>query len=375
MTRIIIDCQALLKNCLHPFSTNFIIGCHEYLLQNKCEAEWFFIMDRTYVNNESLKRIPSKNILLKKKFLPGWKFWYDVQLPLLTKKHKADLLITTSGIASASTVPQCSWMPDLPESKGSKKNKGYFGFYKKRMQTTLQRSQIIFVCSEKKRQQIIRENDFVKSTIMVVRSTADERYHMLSWTEKENSKVKYAAGKEYFIVAVNGPQQNLINLLKAFSRFKKRQQSNIQLVFVGKDLKMDPGFIEQLATFKYRSDVYIYHNFDEDEIIKLISGAYALVHPFDDDETGTFVLNAFKAQVPVIASGKGSLPEIAANAVLYASLHDFELLASQLMLLFKDESLRKQLIEKGNLQWQQFNRDESMAQLQNAIMQAANKQS
>lgn len=370
-----IDCQPVLKNCLHPFSANFITGCHEYLLQNKCEADWVFILDRTYVDNESLKRIPSKNILLKKKFLPGWKFWYDVQLPLITKKHKADLLITTGGIASASIVPQCSWMPDMQEENGSKKNKGYFGFYKKRIQKTLQRSQIIFVCSEKKRQQIVRENDFDKNTIMVVRSAADERYHMLPWAEKENSKVKYAAGKEYFIVAVNGLQQNLINLLKAFSRFKKRQQSNIQLVFVGKDLKMDTGFIEQLETFKYRSDVHIYHNFEEDEIIKLISAAYALVHPFDDDETGTFVLNAFKAQVPVIASDGGSLPEIAANAVLYASLHDFELLASQMMLLFKSENLCRQLVQKGNLQWQQFNRNRSMAQLYNAIMHAAGKQS
>ena len=221
----------------------------------------------------------------------------------------------------------------------------------------------------------MREYAFDKERIKVVRSSADERYRILSWAEKENMKVRYAAGKEYFIVAVDHPQQNLINLLKAFSQFKKRQRSNIQFVFAGKGLKNESGFIEKLGTFRYRSDVHIYDTLDEEDAIKLISAAYALVHPFDEDEPGANVMNAFKANVPVIASDKSSLPEIASDAALYASLHDIELLASQLMLLYKDENLRIRLIEKGNLQWQQFDRNESMEQLQTAIMQGANKQS
>lgn len=373
--KIIVDCQPVLQNCLPFYSARFILGCHEYLLQNKNETEWLFLMDKTYTRHELLKRIPAKNILFKKKLLPGWKFWYDSQLPSIIKKHKAGLLITVGGIASASPVPQCAWVPHLPENSGSKKNKKFFNLYKKKLQETLHCAQMVLTCSEKKRQQLVQEYDVDRKRIRVVRSAPDKRYRILSWTEKETIKVKYAAGKEFFVVSVDGPQQNLVNLLMAFSQFKKRQQSNIQLVFAGKGLKNESGFLGKLETFRYRSDVHVYDEVDEAEIIQLISAAYALVHPFDDDEPGKMVLNAFKAGVPVITSDKGSLAEIAADAALYAGIHDIDLLAGQLMLLYKDENLRMQLIEKGKLQQQQFDYDESMELLQTAMMRSANKQS
>ena len=373
MTRIMIDCQPLLQNFMNESSARFIMNCYEYLVQNKNDVEYWFIVDRTYSQNAYLNRITEKNIIFKKPFTNsiGWKIWLDYQLPSLLKKYKADLLINTGGIASASSIAQCTWMPVNPENNEPQKNKNYNGFYKRRLQKTLQKSQIIFALSEKKRQQITREYDFDSNKIIVARTAADERYRILPWPEKETMKVKYAAGKEYFIVSVDSAVQNLIHLLRAFSQFKKRQQSNIQLVFAGSGLKNELSFLERLETFKYRTDVHIYDNLNENDKTKLMAAAYALVHPFSDDETGSVVLNAFRANVPVIASDKGSLPEIAADAALYASPDDVELLAGQLMLLYKDEKLRLQLIEKGKLQYQLFNRNESMEKLYQAMMQAA----
>ena len=347
------------------------MGCHEYLLQNESGTEWLFIMDRAYINNESLKRIPTKNILFKKKHLLGWKFWYDYQLPSLIKKHKADLLITTGGVASSSSVAQCAWVTSVLENNQTSKGISYYNFYKKKLEKTLRRSQTIFTCSEKSKNEIIKQYSFDEKNIAIIRSAPDERYHILPWAEKENIKVKYAAGKEYFIVAVDALQQNLINVLKAFSQFKKRQQSNMQLVLAGKGLKNDLGFIEKLETFKYRSDVHVYENINENDFIKLISAAYSLIHSFMEDEIGSLILNAFKANVPVITTEEGSLGEIAADAALYANANEPGSLANQLMLLYKDEKLRLQLIEKGELQWRQFNRNEPMEQLRNAIMHAA----
>jgi len=373
MTRIIIDCQALLQNFVHEYSARFIISCHEYLLQNKRDPVYWFIVDPTYIENTLLNSLPAKNILVKKPFPNpiGWKIWLDYQLPSLVKKYNADLLINTGGIASGSPVAQCSWMPEKPVSNKFQKNTNYTALYERRLKNTLQKSQMVISLSEKRRQQLIRQYNFDSNRIIVARTAADERYRILSWAEKESVKVRYAAGKEYFIVLVDSPSENLIHLLKAFSQFKKRQQSNIRLVFAGAGLKNEQGFLEKMETFKYRSDVHVYDNPDDDDTIKLISAAYALVHPFSGDETGAAVLNAFKANVPVIASDKGSLPEIAATAALYANLDDVELLAGQLMLLYKDEKLRGQLIEKSRLQYQLFNRNESMENLYHAMMQAA----
>src|SRR5450631_50164 len=113
--KIIVDCQALLHHCVNPYSAKFVLSCHEYLLQNKNAVEWLFIFDKRYLDKESINRSPAKNILFKKKLLPGWKFWYDSELPSLVKKHEADLLVTLGGVACSSPIPQCTWIPDIAE--------------------------------------------------------------------------------------------------------------------------------------------------------------------------------------------------------------------------------------------------------------------
>ncbi len=374
--KIIIDCQPLVCDYVHPSAIEFIIKCHKLLLQKNPESEWLFVLDKNYVDNEMLKEIPLQNILFKKIISNqfGWKLWYDYQLPSLIKKVNADLLITTGGVASSSSIAQCVWVAGLHENNYSKKPNNYFRFYKKRLQKTIEQSKTIFTVSEKTKQFLIEKNKLNEKRISVLRNAVDENFKPLLWGEKESIKTKYAAGVEYFIVLVDEQHQALIHVLKAFSSFKKRQQSNMQLVLVGQKLKNDIDFIEKLETFKYRNDVHVYDNINEDELRKIISAAYAFVHPFHEDEIGIFVLNAFKANVPIVISEKGSLAEIAADAALYADANDIETLANQMMLLYKDEKLRSAQIEKGELQWQKFSWDETVQQLENAIMQAADKQ-
>jgi len=375
--KFIIDCQPIVQDCIHPSTVEFIIKCHQLFMQKKPETEWLFILDKKYADNEILKEIPSQNILFKKVIANqfGRKFWYDYQLPALIKKNKVDLLITAGGVASSSSISQCAWVTGLYDNKHSKEAKKYSKFYKKRLQKTLELSKAILVLSEKAKRSLIEKNNLSGRKINVLRSAAEEDFIQLTWGEKESVKTKYAAGTEYFIVLADAQQHAIIiNVMKSFSVFKKRQQSNMQLVLLGNGLKNDIDFVEKLETFKYRNDVHVYDNINEDELRKIISAAYILVHPFNEDEIGTVVLNAFKANVPVIISEKGNLAEIAADAALYADADDIDKLANQMMLLYKDEKLRNKQIEKGEAQWQKFSLDETIMQFENAIMQAVDNQ-
>jgi glycosyltransferase involved in cell wall biosynthesis len=145
----------------------------------------------------------------------------------------------------------------------------------------------------------------------------------------------------------------------------------MQLVFAGNALENDIDFINKLETFKYRNDVHVYSLIAESETQKIISASYALVHPFAEDEIGASVLNAFKSNVPVIISTKSRLPEIAADAALYIGENIIDELSMQMILLYKDEKLRSQLIEKGKLQWQKFSQEKNITQLRNTILGAA----
>jgi glycosyltransferase involved in cell wall biosynthesis len=59
-------------------------------------------------------------------------------------------------------------------------------------------------------------------------------------------------GNEYFIYSGEiGTHKNLLNLLKAFSAFKKRQKSNMQLLIAGKCLDGNTKiFLKALRLFK-----------------------------------------------------------------------------------------------------------------------------
>src|SRR5450755_4519234 len=56
----------------------------------------------------------------------------------------------------------------------------------------------------------------------------------LPWAETESIKTQYTGGRSFFLFIGNiGEQHHLVELLKAFSSFKKWQQSNMQLVIAG----------------------------------------------------------------------------------------------------------------------------------------------
>ena len=147
----------------------------------------------------------------------------------------------------------------------------------------------------------------------------------------------------------------------------------MQLVFATRESVVDPFFLGKLESFKYRSDVHVCKNLDDEGLNRLISASYGLVHSFVTDESGHTILNAFKSQVPLIVAEDPVSKELAADAALYANGQDIELLAAQMMLLYKDEQLRKQLIEKGNARWKIFDGMNSLEQLYKAMQDAASQ--
>jgi glycosyltransferase involved in cell wall biosynthesis len=371
--KIIIDCLPFSHNFIHPSTVQFILKCHQFLQQKNPEMDCEFIVDKKFDGNQALKNMPLSNIIFKK-MLPnkiGWKIWYGYQLPSIAKKNQADLLITTGGITSSSHVSQCVWMAGLRTKFPSKKSKSHYDLFKKRQRKTLLQSKMILSISEKTKLQIVHQYKFDEKKVKVIKPFPDEAARPLSWAEKESIKTKYAAGKEYYIIIVNDRNNGLIDLLKAFSQFKKRLHSNMQLVLAGEGLKNDISFVQKLENFKYRSDVHLYSNPAEGELIKLIAASYALVHPFSEDEVGSNIVNAFEAGIPVIIPEGSSLIEIAGDAVLYADLKNAESLANQLILLYKDEKLRFQLIENGKITARLFNMEASITELYNAILLAA----
>ena len=91
-----------------------------------------------------------------------------------------------------------------------------------------------------------------------------------------------------------------------------------------------------------------------DEIVSLFAQADFFVMPSLYEGFGTTVLEAFATGTPAIVSGVSSIPEIAGDAAQFVNPLDVEDIASAMLKLAKDESLKQSLREKGKQQVTKF---------------------
>ena len=137
----------------------------------------------------------------------------------------------------------------------------------------------------------------------------------------------------------------------------------MKLVIAGRLAWQSETFIEKLKSYKYRNDVVLTGYINDNTLADLMGSTYALVYPSLFEGFGVPIIEAMQSGTPVITSNTSSMPEIGGDAVLYANPNDVDELAKQMMLIYKDENLRSNLIEKGLIRSKQFSWDASAEQL------------
>ena len=196
----------------------------------------------------------------------------------------------------------------------------------------------------------------------------------LSWHEKEQVKEGFAEGREYFLFTGGiHPRKNLMNLLKAFSLFKKWQHSNMKLLVAGRLAWQYDEITEKLKTYKYRDDVVLLGYLPDEQLARITAAAYALVYPSFFEGFGLPIIEAMQCELPVITSNTGSMPETGGEAALYADPNDPEAIAKQMLRIYKDEALRERLITAGKIQAAKFSWDKAADQLWQIIVSTSEK--
>jgi glycosyltransferase involved in cell wall biosynthesis len=217
-------------------------------------------------------------------------------------------------------------------------------FYQKNAAGFLSKAQVVFAGTSAQKDKLIEQFPVHESKIRIIQPGISSIYQPSGLMVRENIKELYAEGKEYFLF--NGEvhlRSNLINLLKAFSFFKKRQKSNMLLLIVSRHGTATAQFKESLKTYKYRDEVKLYQDLPATEIAKVISAAYAFVYPATNECFPVPPTRAIECEVPLVMDT--SLRGITGEAALYMDAEDSKDIADKMMLLFKDELLRSELIK------------------------------
>ena len=371
--RIAVTTRFLLNDYLEGYGY-FIYEAFIRITTNHPEHEFIFIFDRPFderfVFGKNVKAVvtgpPARHPLL-------WKLWYDFRVPSIIKKYKADVLVSCDGFCSLTTkVPQCLVLHDLAFlHHPSFIKRSHLLFYKKYTPKFLGKAKTVATVSEFSKKDILTHYKIEPDKVDVVFSAAKDIFHPAGEEEKAATKNKYSEGKEYFLYAgAIHPRKNLMTLLKAFSVFKKRQQTNMKLILTGRLAWKYESFAESLKSYKYRNDLVMTGYVQEVELVKIIGAAYGLVYPSLLEGFGVPVLEAMQCDVPVITSINSSMQEIAKDAALFADATSYNDIADKMMMLYKDETLRKQLIEKGRLTAGQYSWNKTADLLWKSIVKA-----
>lgn len=279
-----------------------------------------------------------------------WKVWLNYTLPNIARNHKTDLLFHTGGVCSLRThLPQFLFISDLSFCL-------FPHFFKRQEQRFFKKNMPAFL---NKAAEIVTASDFLTLELtnrFAVEPTKISRFPILpaddfeplNWHEKELIKATYTEEKEYFLFSGEiHLRNNLVNLLKAFTFFKTRQKSNMQLVILSKAVADNDPFLTIFTTYKFRKEVKLLLDLPVAESAKITAAAYAFVYPTLYDAMPINALQAMQCDVPVVTSCAGAMEEMTGNASLKTDPGNFEDIANKMMQIFKDETLRNNLIKNG----------------------------
>jgi glycosyltransferase involved in cell wall biosynthesis len=302
-----------------------------------------------------------------------WWIWFEWAIPRALKKHQADIFISTDGFLSLRTqIPTLLVMHDLAFEHFPEHLPLKFRWYLRRFSPKFaKRANRIIAVSEYTRNDIVSTYGIESSKVDVIFNGANAHYRPLNFDEKTEIRAKYAEGAEYFVFAgALHPRKNVVNLLEAFTIFKKKQRSNMKLLIIGR-YAWNAGEIEaKISNHPFKEDVIRYDYMQVEELSKVIGAAYGLVFVSLFEGFGIPVLEALKCRIPVIASDATSIPEVAGEAALYANTRDVQDIAEKMCLFYKDEHRRNQLINACDAQAAKFDWDRSAEQFYESILSA-----
>ena len=351
------------------------------LIQNKLEGIGWF----TY---ESLKRITVQHpehhfyFIFDREYNPEFLFsdnitpiiqypqarhpvlyytWFEFSIPELLSKIKPDLFLSPDGFLSLkTTVPSMAVFHDLnfehyPQDIPYWTRRYYRQFFPRYAAKAVR----IATVSTYSKTDIVNQYKVDPEKIDVVYDGAHEIYQPLTIPEKERVRNQYSRGLPYFIfIGALHRRKNLINLFRAFDLFKKSNPSAVQLLIVGAKKWWTSDIERAYNQMTYSYDVIFTGRLSVEELSRVLGAALALTYVSYFEGFGIPIVEAFRCDVPVITSNVTSMPEVAGDAALLVDPFNPESIAEALYKAYQYESIRNELISRGQrrkniFSWQQ----------------------
>ncbi|TSC72430.1 MAG: group 1 glycosyl transferase [Parcubacteria group bacterium Gr01-1014_38] len=188
--------------------------------------------------------------------------------------------------------------------------------------------------------------------------------------EREGIRERYQLPERYVLfVGALQPRKNIVGLITAFEELK-RSEPAVHLVFAGGGEWKETQILARIETSSVRNSIHLLRRVPRDDLAALYSMAAAFVLPSFSEGFGMPVLEAMAAGTPVITSNTSSLPEVVGNAAVLVDPSDPSAMASAILRILRDSSLRQDMVAKGHVRASHFTWDRAAEQTAEVIEKA-----
>jgi len=227
-------------------------------------------------------------------------------------------------------------------------NDGFRDMKKARYHDICTRANLLFAVSQSTKNDIVKLIGVSPGRIHVVPEAASPDFHPQQNDAVEMVRRKFNINERYLIfVGQISRRKNVTRIVKAYKQIRKNAPYPVKLVVVGKPTY---GCEEALIAMEepgVKDGVIRIHSCIKADLIRLYSGAEALLFPTLYEGFGLPVLEAMSCGTPVVTSNLSSLPEVAGDAAFLVDPEKEDEIADRTLAFLHDKALALEYRDRG----------------------------
>lgn len=297
----------------------------------------------------------------------SYPFWEQRALPKAVKEYGCDILHCTSNTAPLkSPVPLIVTLHDIIylESVSIFKKGGTWyqklgNMYRRYVvPKVVDRSDKIITVSHFEKNRIksffgFPEDD--KRLVAVYNGVSEHFKPIVDTKILQDVKEKYHLPDNFmFFLGNTDPKKNTKGVLKAFSDYLKAGHEPIKLVMLDYDRVALNKLLLEIGDKNLIDHIHLTGYVINTDLPAIYSLCRLFLYPSLRESFGIPMLEAMRCGIPVVTSNTSSMPEVAGDAAFFVDPFKPEQITEAIILLLKDEKLRKEYIDKGLKRAEEF---------------------
>ncbi|MDR1748776.1 MAG: glycosyltransferase family 4 protein [Spirochaetaceae bacterium] len=281
------------------------------------------------------------------------RFWHLLSINRFAAKQKYDVILYPAGgrmLPRSFRVPGVAVINDIPSrTYGAYENSSLDSSIIRRLRrVTKVIAASTFICKD-----LLKLNIDPKKIVVIHNGIDHSLFYPRDRQDMDTVLIKpFSIKRPYIIYAsrIHYPGKKHVELIRAFTIFKKKTGLPHRLVLAGSDGRNAEIVHREAMTSPVSSDIFLTGYFPHQNLPELYSCADACIFPSVTEGVGLPVIEAMATGIPVACARAGALPEIAGNNALYFNADEPEEIASVMETILTDTAVREKLIHDG-LRW------------------------